>query len=165
MIRHVLAMLLMVGPALAQDAGLEAWTRIHEVFSHPRCANCHVGPDNVPMWSGLSYGPKARPHGMNIKGGASRKGAEYIACTACHTHHNSQVPHGPPGAHVWQLPPASMQWFASRAPRSALRSKTRPATAHAASPKSPTTSSMMRWFTGAGRRDPDERLLPTRSLG
>jgi hypothetical protein len=59
MTRYVLAMLLMASPALAQDPGLAAWSKIHEVFSHPRCANCHVGPDNVPIWSGSSYGPKA----------------------------------------------------------------------------------------------------------
>jgi hypothetical protein len=111
MIRYALALLLMATPALAQGTGLEAWRKIHEVFSHPRCSNCHVGPDNVPIWSGPSYGPKARSHGMNINGGASRAGAEHIACSSCHTHHNSQMPHGPPGAHAWQLPPVEMQWF------------------------------------------------------
>ena len=110
MIRYVLVMLLMTTPALAQDTGLEVWNKIYEVFSHPRCANCHVGPDNVPIWSGPSYGP-TRPHAMNINGGASRSGAEHIACNSCHTHHNSQLPHGPPGAAVWLLPPVSMQWF------------------------------------------------------
>src|SRR5262245_23087442 len=99
MIRYVLGVSLMAtSSALAQDAGLAAWTRIYEVFSHPRCANCHVGPDNLPIWSGPSYGPKARPHGMNINAGESRVGAEYIACSSCHTKHNSQLAHGPPGA-------------------------------------------------------------------
>jgi hypothetical protein len=111
MIRYVVAMLLTATPALAQDPGLAVWSKIYEVFSHPRCANCHVGPDNVPIWSGLSYGLKARPHGMNINGGASRIGAEHIACSSCHAHRNSQLPHGPPGAPVWLLPPVSMQWF------------------------------------------------------
>ena len=36
--------------------GLEAWGRIFEVASHPRCANCHTGPSDRPMWSGPSYG-------------------------------------------------------------------------------------------------------------
>ena len=31
---------------------LKLWGKIHEVFSHPRCVNCHVGPDNIPRWSG-----------------------------------------------------------------------------------------------------------------
>jgi hypothetical protein len=112
MIRYLLAMLSVTTPALAQDTGLAVWSKIYEVFSHPRCANCHVGSDGVPMWSGPSYGPRPRPHGMNIHAGASRIGAEYIACSACHTRHNSQLPHGPPGADPWRLPPASMQWFA-----------------------------------------------------
>jgi hypothetical protein len=115
MVRCAIALLLVAAPALASalanDSGLEAWAKIHAVFSHPRCANCHVGPDHVPIWSGPSYGPKARPHGMNITGGASRRGAEAIACSACHTHHNSPLPHGPPGAHVWLLAPVEMQWF------------------------------------------------------
>lgn len=111
MIRYVSAMLVMTTCALAQDGGLAGWNQIYEVFSHPRCANCHVGPDNVPMWSGPEYGPDARPHGMNVTGGASRKGVEHIACSSCHTQHNTQLPHGPPGAPVWLLPPISMQWF------------------------------------------------------
>lgn len=114
--RHGLFALAMIGlagatPVLAQDAGLDAWRKIHEVFSHPRCANCHVGPDHVPIWPGSSYGAKPRPHGMNITGGASRKGVETVPCSSCHTHHNSALPHGPPGAHVWELPPVEMQWF------------------------------------------------------
>jgi hypothetical protein len=117
MIRRALLLLVLGSPALAQEFGLTKWSSIYRVFSHPRCANCHVGPDNVPIWSGPSYGPKPRPHGMNVNGGASRIGAESIACTSCHTQHNSQLPHGPAGAHDshgaprWQLPPVEMQWF------------------------------------------------------
>jgi hypothetical protein len=96
---------------MAQESGLELWGKIHAVFSHPRCANCHVGPDHVPIWSGKSYGPVPRPHGMNINGGAKRSGEEHLACSACHTRQNSVLPHGPPGAHVWKLPPVEMQWF------------------------------------------------------
>ena len=112
MFRYAFIVLLLTSPAVAQDAGTAAWAHIHEVLSHPRCANCHVGPDNVPIWSGPSYGPKPRPHGMNINAGTSRIGAEYIFCSACHASQNSQLPHGPPGAPNWSLPPVSMQWFA-----------------------------------------------------
>jgi hypothetical protein len=42
--------------SVSSEAGLEAWTRIHQVASHPRCSNCHVGSDHRPMWSGPSYG-------------------------------------------------------------------------------------------------------------
>jgi hypothetical protein len=71
------------------------------------------------MWSGPSYGPNARPHGMNIDGGnviningeIGRTGSEYIPCSSCHTLHNSELPHGPPGALKWWLPDPVMQWF------------------------------------------------------
>jgi hypothetical protein len=108
---NLLLLVAMTGPAIAQDDGLLLWGKIDEVFSHPRCANCHVGPDNVPMWSGASYGPKARPHGMNINGGQSRIGAESIACGTCHASPNSALPHGAPGAEEWLLAPVEMQWF------------------------------------------------------
>ena len=61
--------------AVSTEEGLAAWARIYEVASHPRCANCHVGKDNLPMWSGPGYG-ETRPHGMNIDAGLSRIGAE-----------------------------------------------------------------------------------------
>jgi hypothetical protein len=58
MIHYVVAMLLMATPALAQDTGLAVWSKIYEVFSHPRCAvamsaltTCRSGLDN--------YGPSA----------------------------------------------------------------------------------------------------------
>ena len=112
---------LAVAPGLAQPAepaqsapatdGLALWTKIHEVFSHPRCANCHVGSDNVPIWSGKNFGPTPRPHGMNINGGASRIGAENgLLCGSCHTAHNSALKNGPPGVTPWLLAPVEMQW-------------------------------------------------------
>lgn len=99
--------------SVSQTEGLEAWARIYEVTSHPRCSNCHVGPENRPMWSGPSYG-KARPHGMNINAGESRFGAEYITCDTCHT--NSDTPNTQPHAAprvpmTWQLAPVEAEWF------------------------------------------------------
>src|ERR1700730_17130038 len=121
MIRLALLILLVVCPAraFAQDQaatqdrarGLELWSKIHQVFSHPRCANCHVGTDRVPMWSGPEYGAAPRSHGMNISAKGGDDGANYLACTTCHTHHNSDTPHGPPGAEVWKLPAPARQWF------------------------------------------------------
>ncbi|MGB7244230.1 MAG: hypothetical protein WBC93_19370 [Sulfitobacter sp.] len=106
--------------ATAQDAnvnkadGLEAWSRIYEVTSHPRCANCHVGASNTPMWSGPSYG-KTRKHGMNIDAGDSRIGAETIPCRTCHATNQTggnEMPHGAPQvAAAWQLPPIEADWF------------------------------------------------------
>lgn len=115
--------LLLAGAALAQTAsivppeegsvtrqeGLEAWSRIFEVVSHPRCSNCHVGAENRPIWSGPSYG-KTRFHGMNINAGESRIGAETIICSTCHTAQNTQLPHAAPGNEVWHLPPVEMEW-------------------------------------------------------
>ena len=69
--------------AVSIEEGLVAWDRVFEVTSHPRCSNCHVGPSNVPMWSGPSYG-RTRSHGMNINAGESRIGAEAVLCSTCH---------------------------------------------------------------------------------
>lgn len=97
--------------------GLEAWSRIYEVASHPRCANCHTGASDRPMWSGPSYG-KTRPHGMNIRAGESRIGAEYVLCSTCHTtkstdwENANNMPHSAPRvATNWQLAPIEADWF------------------------------------------------------
>lgn len=102
--------------SVPRAAGLAAWDRVYEVVSHPRCANCHVGPDNIPMWSGPSYG-EARPHGMNINAGESRMGAEFVPCAACHVQ-RAQAASARNGAHeppqvalAWQLAPVEFQWF------------------------------------------------------
>ncbi|MEM7522330.1 MAG: hypothetical protein AAF360_00915 [Pseudomonadota bacterium] len=97
--------------SVSEAEGLEAWARIFEVASHPRCANCHVGLSDRPMWSGPSYG-EARPHGMNIRAGASRIGYETLLCSACHGRTNAVVPHGPPGVGAsWRLAPVDADWF------------------------------------------------------
>ncbi|GAC24051.1 hypothetical protein GMES_1755 [Paraglaciecola mesophila KMM 241] len=88
----------------------QTWNKIYEVFSHPRCANCHVPDDNLPRWSGPNYG-KTSVHGMNISGGQSRIGVETVMCSTCHAHTNSDEPHGPPGAPVWMLAPVEMLWW------------------------------------------------------
>lgn len=105
-------------PAAATEAeGLEAWARIYEVASHPRCSNCHTGASDRPMWSGPSYG-KTRVHGMNIRAGESRIGAEYIPCQTCHTTKSEDwdnanaMPHTAPRvAMFWQLAPVEADWF------------------------------------------------------
>ena len=99
------------------EEGLASWQTFYEVASHPRCANCHVGADNRPMWSGPSYG-RTRPHGMNINAGVSRIGAETIPCATCHTTAESvgknvnATPHAPPRVAMgWQLAPVEAEWF------------------------------------------------------
>ncbi|KMW60087.1 putative Isoquinoline 1-oxidoreductase subunit [Candidatus Rhodobacter oscarellae] len=94
--------------------GLEAWSRIYEVASHPRCANCHTGESDVPMWSGPSYGDEPRQHGMRIRAGESRIGAEHLTCSTCHSYSEipQTVPHAAPRVGAsWQLAPAEAHWF------------------------------------------------------
>lgn len=103
--------------SVSTDAGLAAWSRIYEVTSHPRCANCHTGASDRPMWSGPSYG-ETRPHGMNIRAGESRIGAEYLPCATCHTtkvedwDKANATPHAAPRVAMgWALAPVEAHWF------------------------------------------------------
>lgn len=99
--------------SVSREDGLEAWARIYEVTSHPRCSNCHVGANNIPMWSGPSYG-ETGPHGMNINAGVSRIGAEYLQCGTCHAYREgiNDIPHAAPQVAMnWQLPPPEAAWF------------------------------------------------------
>ena len=106
-----LAFALVLAPTFAlAETPDDTWAKIFEVFSHPRCANCHVPEDNRPRWSGPSYG-EARFHGMSINGGESRIGAEGLPCATCHAEANAPVPHGPPGAPHWALAPVEMVWW------------------------------------------------------
>lgn len=103
--------------SISRAEGLANWQKFYEIASHPRCANCHAGADNRPMWSGPSYG-KTRPHGMNIIAGDSRAGAETVACATCHSQLSkpnpdaNRMPHSPPRvAMPWQLAPVQAAWF------------------------------------------------------
>ena len=91
--------------------GLPEWNKIYAVFSHPRCADCHVADDR-PRWSGAHYGG-TRVHGFNVQGGAdgSGFGNPGLRCTTCHFASNSTALHGPPGAENWRLAPVEMVWF------------------------------------------------------
>ncbi|MEP3298153.1 hypothetical protein [Tateyamaria sp.] len=102
---------------VSHEDGLAAWERIYEVASHPRCANCHTGESDRPMWSGPSYS-RTRSHGMNIQAGESRIGAEHLLCSTCHTtksddwENANTTPHAAPRvAANWQLAPAEAHWF------------------------------------------------------
>src|SRR5690606_6254176 len=94
-----------------RTAGLAEWDRINAVFSHPRCANCHV-EDERPRWSGAHYG-QTRVHAFNVQRGedGSGFGNPGLRCATCHFKENSPVLHGPPGAHNWHLAPPEMVWF------------------------------------------------------
>jgi hypothetical protein len=95
--------------ALDREEALAHWEKIHEVFSHPRCANCHV-EDDSPRWSGPHYGVM-RVHGFAIGRGIDGFGSPGQRCTACHFEANAERLHGPPGAPNWHLAPAEMAWF------------------------------------------------------
>lgn len=94
------------------EKGLQAWQQVYAVFSHPRCANCHVDDDR-PRWSGAHYGAAPRYHAFNVRRGAdgSGFGNPGLRCTTCHFASNSNELHGPPGAENWHLAPAEMAWF------------------------------------------------------
>ncbi len=100
--------------SVSVEEGLAAWERIYQVASHPRCANCHVGASDQPMWSGPSYG-RTRAHGMGIRAGDSRIGAETIPCRTCHVTNDvggNDTPHAAPQvAAAWQLAPVEADWF------------------------------------------------------
>jgi hypothetical protein len=99
--------------SVSKAEGLETWKRIEAVVTHPRCANCHVGPDNIPMWT-VAGENKSRPHGMNIHAGDSRIGAETLACSTCHVTSTApnEVPHAAPHVGIdWQLAPVEFVWF------------------------------------------------------
>lgn len=98
----------------AASGGLEHWEKVYEVFSHPRCTNCHVPEDSRPRWAGPSFDLNEgewRYHGMNVSGGETRDGRDSIPCSACHATINSVLPHGPPGAPRWSLAPVEMSFF------------------------------------------------------
>lgn len=96
---------------VAPADGLAAWDTIQTVLSHPRCLNCHVGADNLPLW-GTVEAPD-RIHGMAINAGVSRSGAEGLSCNACHqiSTRPNVVPHAPPHTGMdWRLAPLEFQW-------------------------------------------------------
>jgi hypothetical protein len=97
--------------AMDTAAGLAEWSKVYAVFSHPRCANCHVADDH-PRWSGEHYGI-TRMHGFNVRRGddGSGFGNPGLRCTTCHFSSNSGKLHGPPGAENWHLAPAAMVWW------------------------------------------------------
>ena len=99
--------------SVSKAEGLKAWEQIEAVVTHPRCANCHVGRDNIPMWT-LVGENKTRPHGMNIHADDSRIGAGTLVCSTCHMTSTApnKVPHAPPHVWIpWKLAPVEYVWF------------------------------------------------------
>jgi hypothetical protein len=135
-------------PSAAQDAvqkdlteGLSAdspaadlFLRAYEVFSHPRCSNCHPRDDR-PRW-----GPTRQVHGMNVQRGEKCPldppkegdcGRVGMYCATCHQEANGELLDSPPGAHdrrlawplVWRLAPQTMGWAGLTAAELCMRLK------------------------------------------
>jgi len=108
----------------------ELFLRAYEVFSHPRCSNCHPR-DDQPWWDIETR----RVHGMNVQRGREEPDGAYglpgMECVTCHQQQNAALPGGPPGAKqplladqtpsqkpprfppgapVWRLAPKTMGW-------------------------------------------------------
>lgn len=86
----------------AQQAALQAFTTVQQVFQHPRCQNCHI-PGDAPLQFDAGL-----PHAMGVVRGPAGHGAPGLPCSACHGEANAPAsygPHAPPGAPHWALPP------------------------------------------------------------
>jgi hypothetical protein len=94
----------------------ELFLRAYEVFSHPRCNNCHPRDDR-PRWGERSE----LIHGMSVQRGVEQPpgdknkpeggyGRPGMTCATCHQHKNGELPGSAPGAINWRLAPLSMGW-------------------------------------------------------
>ena len=103
----VLAALAVVFAAARAGAGAgQGWSAFQEVaavLQSPRCLSCHVAGD-APLQASAT-----RPHAMNIKRGADGRGTAAQRCGNCHQDRNAELPHSPPGAPGWRLPPPAMR--------------------------------------------------------
>jgi hypothetical protein len=94
-----------VGNAWAQTS-FEAFQKAAAVLRHPRCLNCHI-PGDGPL-----VGAKSEAHPMRVKRGTDGAGSVVLRCATCHQDTNGELPHSPPGAANWKLPPPAtrMAW-------------------------------------------------------
>ncbi len=83
--------------------GWTAFLEVASVLQSPRCLGCHV-PGDTPL-----QGDGGQVHAMNVKRGADGRGTPALRCTACHQAENAELPHAPPGAPDWRLPPPEMK--------------------------------------------------------
>jgi hypothetical protein len=121
------AAVLVAGLAVAQDVyrkdlksgidahspGAELFLRAFEVFSHPRCSNCHPRDDRPRQGTSTRH-----IHAMNVQRGEEKTGGDAaggygrpgMECRTCHQEANGMLPGSPPGAHNWRLAPKEMGW-------------------------------------------------------
>jgi hypothetical protein len=109
MIRLLPAFLFIAAAAPSQTvtmSSFEAFRKAAVVLRHPRCLNCHI-PGEQPL-----SGAAGEPHPMLVKRGSDGLGTKVLRCTTCHQETNGELPHSPPGAKDWKLPPPEtrMAW-------------------------------------------------------
>lgn len=86
----------------------EDFMPLYRVLLSPRCVNCH------PAGDAPTQGDNMSPHAMNVSRVSHESG---LSCTTCHRLQNSPLPHGPPGATNWHMPPREMPMvFEGRTP-------------------------------------------------
>ncbi len=101
----VVCALLLAAPVHAADGSLFA--PVAKVLKSPRCVNCHPA-DDVPRQL-----DDARPHAQQVNRNLEKLG---MACATCHAEKQLiSLPHVPPGAPNWHLPPKSMAFTKSDA--------------------------------------------------
>ena len=85
------------------SSGHEAYDKLMDVLTHPRCINCHPN-DDIPK-----QGNESHPHYFGMSRGIEGLGFEATACTTCHQGENNAYS-GVPGAPEWALAPDRMKW-------------------------------------------------------
>jgi len=106
-----------VSPAkAAAAASRQAFLQVHQVFTSPRCQNCHPSGD-APL-----QGDDSHPHLQNVKRGQDGDGVYGMRCDTCHQSANLSGEHMPPGNPKWSLPsPKHRMAFVGRTPAELCR--------------------------------------------
>ena len=90
------------------DAARADFGVVFEVFTHPRCVNCHPAGDR-PLQT-----DRGVAHSMNVARGPDSKGRPGLRCQTCHQQRPLAGAHMPPGAPLvepfpeWSLAPIEM---------------------------------------------------------
>jgi hypothetical protein len=87
----------------SRSQGLDAWSQVYSVLTHPRCINCHTATDYPQQ------GDERQRHFANVIRGPEGKGVPGLNCATCHQEINADST-GVPGGHNWHLAPLSMKW-------------------------------------------------------
>jgi hypothetical protein len=80
------------------NASREAFLEVYNVFTSPRCQNCHPAGDS-PL-----QGDDSHVHLQYVQRGKDGHGVYGMRCDACHQTANLSGEHMPPGNPKWSLP-------------------------------------------------------------